>query len=124
MIAKARRNGQKGLMVKHLERGDGIDFARFNLPRFDVARLEGNFDGNLVLRTGYRRVVLIKLQHRIVLVENLDADTRSGGISCGNAEDITVRHPRRTRAGELIIDLCPRRAVGDFNLKTAVGENV
>jgi len=94
MIAKARQNGQRGLTVKYLERGDGIDFARFNLPRFDVARLERDFNWDLVLRTGYRRVVLIKLQHRIILIKNLDADTRGGGISGSDAEDIAVLHAR------------------------------
>ncbi|WP_218728598.1 hypothetical protein, partial [Enterobacter chuandaensis] len=67
MIVKARQSGQDGLAVKDLERRDRIDFAGFNLPRLDVAGPEGDFDRNLVLRAGYRRVVLIKLQNGIIL---------------------------------------------------------
>lgn len=124
MIVKARQSGQDGLAVKDLERRDRIDFAGFNLPRLDVAGPEGDFDRNLVLRAGYRRVVLIKLQHGIILVEDLNTDAISGRVSGSDAQNSAVHDPRRARAGELIIDLCSRRTVGDFNLKAVVSKNI
>ena len=124
MFAKARQNGPEDLTVEKFEGRDGVDFPGFNFPRFDVPGFEWDLYRNVLLGAGYCRVVLVELQHRIVLVEDLNADTACSVVSGSDVEDIAISYASRPRTGELIINFCPGGAVGDVNPETTVSQDV
>jgi hypothetical protein len=45
-----------------------------------------------------------------------------GSITGCNAQNRAVGHPRRPRAGELIVNLCSRRAVVYCDLKATISQ--
>ena len=114
--------GRKALAVKDLKSRDGVHFPGFDIAGFGIACLQRNFCHFVSASAAHSGIGLIKTQHIIVRVQNLDTDTAGRAVSTGDSQNIAIRNACRTSTVELIIDLGTCPTIRNLDFETVIGE--
>lgn len=84
--------GHKKLAVKNFKSSYGVHFPGFDIASFGIACLQRNFCHFVSAGAAHSGIGLIKTQHIIVRVQNLDTDTAGRAVSIGDSQNIAIRN--------------------------------